>query len=251
MNAATSTLKNKVALVTGAGRGIGQAIAIAYGGAGAKVACAARSADQLADTVGQIQQAGGEALAVPTDVTNHGAVQNMLAKTVAAFGGLDLILINAGGSTDRTRVGDAPAEDWVACIELNLIGAYYCAREAIPHLKARGGGKILTMGSGMGHRGMPGNSSYAVSKAGLWMMVRVLAQELVQDNISVNEIVPGPVKTFLTQQEDSGTRANSPFGVSGEWIKEPRDVVPLALWLAEQPMQGPTAQSYSLMRRDG
>ena len=100
----------------------------------------------------------------------------------------------------------------------------------------------------MGHRGRVNESSYCCAKSGLWMLTRILAQELVQDNISVNELIPGPVNTVQTK--DSANDPNSPFNVGGEWIKEPKDVIPLALFLASQPEIGPTAQSFSLMRRD-
>ena len=242
-------LRGKVALVTGAGRGIGRAIALAWAAAGAKVSCAARSKDQLDETVALIQKAGSEGLAVPTDVTDHTQVKALVEATVQAFGGLDLVLINAGGSFSRNWVGEDQAEDWVNTIHLNLTSAFYTAREVIAPMKARGGGRILTMGSGAGHRGMPGNSSYAVAKSGMWMLVRVLAQELMEHNISVNEIIPGPVNTFLTQGQEKSDKP-SPFKIPNEWVKAPEDVVPMAMFLATHPEPGPTAQSFSIMRRD-
>lgn len=247
----TQALKDKVALITGAGRGIGQAIAVAYGKAGAQVICAARTREQIENTAAQIRADGGEAVAVVSDVTDHASVVQMYEAAEQAFGGLDIVLINAGGNSDRSPIGVGTAEDWVKVIELNLIGAYYCAREALPYLKKRGSGKILTMGSGMGHRGMPGQSSYCVSKAGLWMLTQVLAQELMEHNISVNEIIPGPVKTDLSQADQNIDPASTPFSITSEWIKQPQDVVDLALFLACQPTLGPSAQSFSLMRRAG
>lgn len=245
------SLQGKVALVTGAGRGIGEAIAVAYARAGAKTVCVARTAEQIENTVAQIEADGGVAVAITADVTDRQQVIRMYSEAERAFGGLDIVLINAGGNSERNRVEDSDVENWIATIELNLIGAYYCAREAIPYLKKRAGGKLLTMGSGMGHRGMPGQSAYCVSKAGLWMLTQVLAQELVEYDISVNEIIPGPVNTALTQSEQSTAPASTPFSIKGEWIKQPQDVVALALFLAGQPAVGPTAQSFSLMRRPG
>ncbi len=128
---------------------------------------------------------------------------------------------------------------------MNLLGAYYCAQAAIPALKQRGAGKIITVGSGIGHRGVVGSSDYACSKAGLWMLTRVLAQELAASHISVNELIPGPVDT-----RGQHTQRQGPFAIESEWIKTPEEVVPLALFLATQPAIGPTAQSFSLMRRD-
>ena len=132
---------------------------------------------------------------------------------------------------------------WSQTVAINLTGAYHCAKAAIPYLKARGGGKIITIGSGMGRRGAPGSSAYSVSKAGLWMLTRVLGQELRGDNISVNELIPGPVNTAMMPANGSRT-------FDGEWFKEPEEVAPLALFLAGAPDGGQTAQSFSLMRRD-
>ena len=246
-------LADKVAVVTGAGRGIGEAIARAYALEGASVVCAARSADQIESVAQAIEAAGGRALAVATDVTDHAAVRRMYEAAVEAFGGLDIVVVNAGGNIDRSRVDVGEVEPWVATIELNLIGAYYCLKEAIPHLRVRGGGKIITVGSGMGHRGSAGNSSYCAAKAGLWMLTRVLAQELIEDGIAVNELVPGPVRTELTRNVEELSKQSgnpTPFLSPTEWVKQPADVVPLALFLATQPAKGPTAQTFSLMRRE-
>ncbi len=243
------TLQGKVAVVTGAGRGIGKAIALAYAREGAAVCCAARSQSQIDATAAEIRQAGGRSLAVQTDVTQWAAVDKLFQATAAAFGGVDIVVINAGAQYDRRPVEDSIPADWLATLGVNLIGAYYCAKAAIPHLKQRGAGKIITVGSGIGHRGMPNSSAYACSKAGLWMLTRVLAQELWPFNISVNELIPGPVITDMDrhlQQQPQG----SVFAIDSEWVKTPEDVAPLALFLATQPDKGPTAQSFSLMRRD-
>ena len=149
-------------------------------------------------------------------------------------------MLNAGVNLNHNAVEDSDPAAWEETIRTNLLGAYYCARAAIPAMKKRGGGKIITIGSGMGHRGFAESSAYCCSKAGLWMLTRVLAQELWQHNISVNELIPGPVRTEMDAVLD----------IESEWIKSPEDVVPMALFLATQPDIGPTAQSYSLMRRD-
>ena len=249
MSRKTDELVGKVAIVTGAGRGIGRAIALAYAGAGAAVACAARTAAEIAAVAAEIEAAGGRALAVPTDVTDPAQVQAMVAQTVDTFGGLDILVINAGGNLDRNAIADSDFAGWRQTFALNLDGAYHCAQAAIPHLKERGAGKIVTVGSGLGHKGKARLGAYACSKAALWMFTRVLAQELWEFNISVNELIPGPVVTELTQGSDQ--RGGSVFQIDSEWIKTPDAVAPLALFLATQPDVGPTAQSFSLMRRDG
>lgn len=242
-------LAGKVALITGAGRGIGRAIALAYAEAGAAVGCAARTQGEIDGVAAEIRARGGQAVAVPVDVTDRASVQQMTKSVVAAFGGLDILVINAGVNRDRRTVEESVPKDWLGTLDVNLNGAYYCAQAAIPHLKARGGGKIITTGSGMGHRGSPERSAYCVSKAGLWMLTRCLAQELWPFNISVNELIPGPVQTSMTA--DDGSRPAAGPSAQSEWQKRPEDVVPLALFLATQPLIGPTAQSFNLMRRDG
>lgn len=243
-----NVLDGKVAIVTGASRGIGKAIAIAYATAGAAVGCAARTASDLDATANEIKQAGGRCLTIPTDVTQREAVQHLCDITAQTYGGLDIFVINAGMNYDCRRVEESHPDDWQATLNVNLVGAYYCARAAIPYLKQHSAGKILTIGSGLGHHGRAGRSAYACSKAALWMLTRVLAQELWSYNISVNELIPGPVETLLSAQ--ASRSEETVFSIDSEWIKTPDDVVPLALFLATQPPVGPSAQSFSLMRRD-
>jgi len=241
-------LAGKAAVITGAGRGIGRAIALAYAKAGAGVVCAARTGTELDAVAAEIEAAGGQAIAIPTDVACADSVRALFCKAADRFGGIDIVVINAGGNYDREPVETSDPDRWRQTMEVNLFGAYHCAQAAIPSLRQRGGGKIITIGSGLGHRGAAGGSAYACSKAALWMLTRVLAQELWQYGISVNELIPGPVETSI---DDARPDRKSPvFAIESEWVKKPQDVVPLALFLACQPEIGPTAQSFSLMRRD-
>lgn len=244
--AADQPLAGRIAVVTGAGRGIGRAIATGYARAGAHVVVASRTPSDLASLVDEITAAGGRATAVPTDVTSESEVERMFAAT-DALGGLDIVVCNAGGMPSRGPVADSDPDAWRASLELNFFAAYLCARAAIGRLRARGGGKIILVGSGVGHRGTPEFAAYACAKAAQWMLTRVLAQEVQGDAISVNELIPGPVATTI----GTGTLrvgSDSPFPT--EWAKTPEDVVPLALLLATFPDHGPSAQSFSLMRRD-
>ncbi|MFC1525622.1 SDR family NAD(P)-dependent oxidoreductase [Candidatus Latescibacterota bacterium] len=239
-------LSGKVAVVTGAGRGIGRAIAVGFAQAGASVSCAARTASEIEEAAAEIRDSGGTAIARTVDVTDCGEVERLFEETSAELGGVDIVVANAGGNMEANPVESSDPGGWEATVSVNLFGAYHCIRAAIPHMRRRGGGKIITLGSGMGHRGRAGSSAYCCAKAALWMLTRVSAQELWEDGISVNELIPGPVRTSAT----AGAGTGSVFGIDSEWVKEPEDVVPMALFLACQPEVGPTAQSYSLMRRD-
>lgn len=240
-------LAGRVAVVTGAGRGIGQAIALRYAVAGAAVCCGARTAAQLVETVGRIEAAGGRGLAVPCDVTEAGDVLQLFERAEAAFGGVDIVVACAGSSPENKSVESSTPELWRQTIETNLIGSFHTLHAAVPYLRRRGGGHMITIGSGMGHRAVATRSAYATSKAGLWMLTRVLAQELAQEGICVNELVPGPVLTDFIRGREDQLRA---VAAGGEWMKEPEDVSPLALFIACQPRQGPTGQTFSLARRE-
>ena len=184
-------LDGQVAVVTGASRGIGQAIVLALAEKGAAVCCAARTLPQIEATAAQIRQNGGQAIAVQTDVADYSAVEAMYQATVDAFGPPDVVVVNAGVSLGGATVENSVIEDWLTTINVNLIGPYYCAKAAIPHMKERGG-NIIMVGSGMGHRALPNNAAYSASKAGLWMLTRVLADELIPHSIAVNELIPRP-----------------------------------------------------------
>lgn len=241
-------LENKVAVITGAGRGIGRAVARAYAANGAKVCCLSRSQNEINDTADFINKNHGDAIALTCDVSNYDELIKVFQKIYETYGGIDIVVINAGIDCKSVSVEESNIEDWKAIMDVNLTGAYYTAKAAIPYLKKQGGRKIITIGSGLGHKGRADNSAYSCSKAGLWMLTRVLSQELHKFNISVNELIPGPVITDMgsSSMKDS----NSAFSISSEWIKEPEDVTNLALFMATQPLIGPTGQSFSLMRRD-
>ena len=241
-------LNGKVAIITGAGKGIGKAVAIAYAKQGMSVCCIARTLSDIVSTVNEIRESGGNAMAISCDVTNYENVKEAMQKAYERYGGIDLVLVNAGTDAEKMPIDELDIAEWKRVMDVNLNGAFYTVKAAIPYLKRNGSGKIITIGSGMGHKGRADDSAYSCSKAGLWMLTRVLAQELSEYRISVNELIPGPVITDMGK--DSMKDERSAFSINGEWIKSPDDVTDLAIFLAGQPGAGPTAQSYSLMRRD-
>ena len=245
----TNLLEGKIAVVTGASQGMGKEIAKAYAAEGAFVYAAARSEDKLKAVCDEIRADGGNADFVVTDVTDEDSVKNLFSKAGSANGKIDIAFLNAGGDIYPETISESEVDLWLSNLELNLGSAYICSKFAIPYLKKAEGSKIIFMGSGMGHNGIPEASAYSVAKSGVWMLTRILAAELVEFGISVNEICPGPVKTPGALEAWSKQETNVSSANKTEWIKESEDVIPLCIFLATQPSIGPTAQSYSLMRR--
>ncbi|AUW58795.1 short-chain dehydrogenase [Sphingobium sp. SCG-1] len=249
-------LAGKVAIVTGAGRGCGRAIAKGLALAGADICCVSRSQAELESLTQEIEVSGGRALPAAADVTDLAAIEAMVASTVEHFGGVDIAVLSHGVALAIGPIDETAPQEWRRTVEVNLVGTYHCLKAVIPAIKARGAGKIIIVGSGQGHNGTAATSAYASSKAGTWALTRSVAAELMPYNISVNELLPGNVRTQLYEQTFHKVASSTPEGGdsiaakrSQEWLKEPEDVIPLALFMACQPDIGPSAQSFSLMRR--
>jgi len=240
-------LEGKVVLVTGGGRGIGRAIALGCADEGAHLAIVARTLQEIDAVADDVRARDRSALAVSTDVSDLGQVQAMSEKVAATFGKVDVLFNNAGGGDETNPVVSSDPVRWVRTVSVNLTSAYYVSRAVLPLMVEAGGGRVINIGSGMGHRPGAGSSAYHVGKAGLWMLTRCLAEELWEKGIEVNELIPGPVATELTRGS-MRVGAPPPFAPS-ERVKPPEDVVSLALWLAAQPPGGPTGQSFGLNRR--
>ena len=240
-------LKDKVAIITGGGRGIGRAIAIAYAIEGARAVIAARSTTQLDEVTTTIAAQGGESLAVPTDLRVRTEVEDLVQKTVERFGRVD-ILVNNAGINPRGPFLESTDEEWEQAWQVNVMGVVHCCRAVLPLMKKQGSGNIINVGSGMGQVGHANLSIYCASKAALHGLTQAIAEEVWRDGIIANVLIPGPVKTELSKP--SWENAETFIAQSDPW-KDPEQVVASALFLATQPpASGMTGQILSIMRRN-
>jgi 3-oxoacyl-[acyl-carrier protein] reductase len=191
------SLKDKVALVTGASQGIGRATALALAEAGAKVAVAARSADKLASLMSEIEAKGGEGLAVTMDVADAAQVKAGFQQVLAKFGKLD-ILVNNAAITRDTLALRMKLEDWDAVLRTNLTGAYLCVQQALGAMLRQRSGRIINLSSVVAETGNAGQANYVASKAGLIGLTRAIAVEVASRSITVNAVAPGFIETPMT-----------------------------------------------------
>ena len=240
-------LKDKVAIITGGGRGIGRAIALAYAAEGARVVIAARNTAQLDEVASKITAQGGEVLTVPTDLRIRSEVENLVQQTVDTFGGVD-ILVNNAGINPRGPFLDSTDDEWEQGWQINVMGVVRCCRAVLPIMQQQGSGNIINVGSGMGQVGRSNLSVYCASKAALHGLTQSIAEEVWEAGIIANVLIPGPVRTELSKPawEHSDT-----FRAQSDPWKEPEQVVASAVFLAAQPPDsGMTGQILSIMRRN-
>jgi 3-oxoacyl-[acyl-carrier protein] reductase len=238
-------LENKVAFITGARRGIGRAIALELAAAGADCVLFARTApEELAQ---EISAKGRRALALAVDVADAAACENAIKQTVKELGGID-ILINNAGINDDGLLMRMKEEQWQRVLNVNLNGAFYCAKAALRPMLKSGSGRIINISSVVGQMGNAGQANYAASKAGLIGFTKSLAKEVGTRGITANAIAPGFISTDMTHvmSEDVKTAllAQIPMGCLGE----PEDVAKLALFLASPAARYITGQ---VMNVDG
>ena len=191
------TLAGKVAIVTGASRGIGEAAALALGEAGASVVLAARSAQHLEANARKIAAAGGKAFALECDVSDYDACVRLVHETALRFGPPDILVNNAGVIEPIGAVATAEPQAWARSIEINLIGAYYVIRAVLPGMLERGHGDIINVSSGAAHRPLEGWSAYCSGKAGLAMVTRAIDLEHRAGGIRVFGFQPGTTDTEM------------------------------------------------------
>lgn len=191
------SLKDKVAIVTGASQGIGRATALALAEGGARVAVAARNTEKLAALDVEIQAAGGTALVVPMSVADAGEVKAGFQQVLAKFGRLD-ILVNNAAITRDTLALRMKLEDWDAVLRTNLTGAYLCIQQALGAMLKQRSGRIINISSVVAETGNAGQANYVASKAGLIGLTRAIAVEVASRSITVNAIAPGFIETPMT-----------------------------------------------------
>ncbi len=212
------SLKDRVALVTGASQGIGRATALALAQAGARVAAAARNAEKLAGVVAEIAAAGGEGLAVAMDVADADQVKSGFRQTIEKFGKLDILVNNAAITRDGLAVR-MKAEDWDAVLRTNLTGAHLCAQQAMSVMMRARYGRIINVTSVVAETGNPGQVNYVAAKAGLIGLTRALALEIASRNITVNAVAPGFIVSPMTDPLPSNVKdallARIPLGRMG------------------------------------
>lgn len=197
-------LTGKVALITGAGSGIGKATAILMAKAGAKIAALGRSADDLKETVSEIEAAGGEALILEADISQAPLMQQAIDKLMSHWGRLDIVFANAGINGVWAPLEELDPEEWQKTIDVNLTGTFFTVKYAVPHLKKQGGGAIVVTSSVNGTRmfSNTGATAYASTKAAQVAFTKMIALELAKDRIRVNVICPGAIDTNIDQSTD-------------------------------------------------
>jgi NAD(P)-dependent dehydrogenase (short-subunit alcohol dehydrogenase family) len=192
-------LDGKVALITGASRGIGQAIAETFSEAGAKVVISGRKQDGL-DKIGKtIRKTGREVLPLAAHTGDNDAIKRLLKKIIETYERIDILVNNAATNPHFGPILTADEGQWAKILDTNLVGYFRMAKACVPIMQENGGGKIINIGSIAGKTPQPGMGIYCVSKAGVLMLTKVLAAELAEDNIQVNAIAPGFVKTRFSQ----------------------------------------------------
>ncbi|OLB70010.1 short-chain dehydrogenase [archaeon 13_2_20CM_2_52_21] len=222
-------LNGKVAIITGASRGIGAASARIFAASGAKVVLAARDAGAIATVAKDILSKGGQAVAVPTDVGDPVSVERLVQQTIDAYGRLDAAFNNAGDGHMPTALADIKVEDFERAIRVNLTGVFLSMKYEIPAMLRNGGGAIVNMSSTAGLTGVKGIAGYVAGKHGIIGLTKTAALDYPQLNIRVNAIAPGPILTDRLKQLKN--RDQVALAVPIQRIGEPEEVAYTVVWL--------------------
>ena len=227
----TKPLENKIALVTGAARGIGQAIALQLAADGADLALCDVKAEWLDDTVAKVKALGRRAEAYAMDVANGAAVGEAVAKILADFGRID-VLVNNAGITRDTLLIRMTEEDWDAVLDINLKGAFLVTKAVVKSMMKQRSGAIVNIASVVGIMGNPGQANYTASKAGLIALTKTTAKEMGSRNVRVNAVAPGFIRTAMTDKLAAPVKDAMLKMVPLGRLGEPEDVAKAVAFLA-------------------
>jgi NAD(P)-dependent dehydrogenase (short-subunit alcohol dehydrogenase family) len=243
-----SRLKGKVAFISGATSGIGKTTAIAFAQEGAKVVVTGRRITEGENVVKTIRQAGGEAMFVQTDVTQEDSVKNAIAQTISHYGALHILFNNAGGSSNADGpVTSAAIEEFWRVINLDLFGTFLCCRYAIPEMIKAGGGAVINNASMVGLKGELNRDCYTAAKGGVLSMTRSMAANYVHDNIRVNAIAPGAVKTErILAMIEASPAAKEAVKVQPLGLIDPDEIAQLAILLGSDQSHSITGEVFPI-----
>lgn len=252
-------LAGKVAVITGAGRGIGKSIALTFAKSGADIAICARRGAEINATCAEVEALGRRCLSRAVDLGNADDTTAFCEAITQQYGAIDILVNNAGAYLERGAFADSDPGLWWQTMEVNVRGPYLMTRHLVGAMRA--GGKIINLTSGKGYSAGANSSAYHVSKAALNMMTEGLANELWSREIEVNSLVPGPTATATFDNAKPGQERSTedilsagpdtlPKGLPAwERVKHPDEVAKMALQMASYPSGGPTGQVFSLARR--
>jgi NAD(P)-dependent dehydrogenase (short-subunit alcohol dehydrogenase family) len=226
-------LKGRRAVITGGAQGFGRAIAERFLQSGARVTLWDRDDEVLRSTAEELK-AWGEVVATVVDVVDAARVEAAAAETISRFGGIDILVANAGVAGPTMPTWEYPPEEWRRVVDIDLTGAFLCCRAVVPHMRAQHYGRILMVASIAGKEGNPNAAAYSAAKAGVIALTKSLGKELAGDDIAVNCITPGPARTRIFDQI---TQAHIDYMLSkvprGRFLKV-EELASLAAWLVSQ-----------------